>query len=127
MTAITLDLCLHTADRPAMVAALTAAGLWDAVNNQPVTASHQHSLDVAGTLYAPDGTTSVVNGVTVQNQAPLAGYFAFLRVLDDTSTLPTQLNAIIIDQPATTLRTWAGGSYMGPYYYDPALPGLYTE
>ena len=126
MSAITLDLTLQTADQATMQAALTAAGLWNAQG--PVKDSHQHSLDVAGTLYAPDGTTSVnAFGQTVTNYAALAGYFAFLRVLDDASTLPTQLNSIIIDQPATTLRTWSGGSYMGPYYYDPALPGLYTE
>ena len=125
MTAITLDLTLQTADQATMVAALTAAGLWNAQG--PVKGSHQHSLDVAGTLYAPDGTTSVnAFGQTVPNYAALAGYFAFLRVLDDASTLPMQLNAIIIDQPATTLRMWAGGSYTGPLRWDPATPELYT-
>ena len=122
-----IDLTLRAPDRATLRAALLSAGLWDSVTDQPFTASHTHSLDVAGTMYAPDGTTTTdkATGLVTVNQQAIKGYYAFLRVPEN-SPLPKQLAALIVDKPATTLRTWSGGSYLDGRRYDPVQDKVVT-
>ena len=121
-----IDLTLTAPDRASMIAALTAAGLWDNVNNAPITASHDHALNFPDVQYAPDGTTTTdKQGNVTRNMAQVKGSWAYLRVVD-TSPLPKVLASGIVDKPATTLNEWSGGSYVDAKRYDPAQDKVVT-
>ena len=98
-------LYLRASDRPAMMAALQAAGMWisDAEGERFKGLTPGDALDEIGAIYSPTGNTITVDGEQVPEMALVPGYHANLLVCGEVPDL-----AIAIPRPANPRRVFAG-------------------
>ncbi|MGY3887011.1 hypothetical protein [Aeromonas aquatica] len=98
-----IDLYLKAGSKSAMTTALKAAGF----SQDPDGGALYHpaaALDVIGTIYAPTGETTMVEGEQVPVTAPVPGYHANVRTTSE--ALATALDALRL-YPDTPVRVWA--------------------
>ena len=99
-----IDLYLKAGSKSAMTLALKTAGF----TQEPESGALYHpdaALDVIGTIYAPTGETTLVDGQEVPVTAPVSGYHVNVRTTSD--ELATALDAQRT-YPVTPVRVWAG-------------------
>ena len=98
-----IDLYLKAGSKSAMTLALKTAGfIQDADSGalyHPAAA-----LDAFGTIYAPTGETTIVEGEQVPVTAPVPGYHANVRTTSE--ALASALDALRL-YPETPVRVWA--------------------